>query len=330
MSVSWYDFFKVLIVLFALLCSGFVVSEQKYYVKLGGDSAVLKMYVNDAEVVSKLGKGEMNYNLNANQYLVDGDNKVVIDLEPYDLAAKEYDFDDELFYLDVALTKSSSEGESFLDLMNLRFDTHSQTMYQNNGPKKIERERGVSSDSMEVLSDIKIKKYMIRYANRFSGDNSKRIVVEFSVKDADLTKPSWLGAQTIDTVDEDIKEELWNAYENVYEIIKGNDRQAYKEILRRVNENLSSVMSYDVDGFADEVLESDPLNDDGLTFGDDFYKIKEGEHFMRLSPDGKMISIIPNPLTYKNEDGEYISERAMYFCKFDDKFEVCYIYDTGY
>jgi hypothetical protein len=181
-----------------------------------------------------------------------------------------------------------------------------------------------------LLSDIKIKKYTIRYANRFSDDNSKRIVVEFSVKDADLAKPSWLAAQTIDTVDEDIKEELWNAYENVYKIIKGSDRQAYKEILRRVNEHLSSVMSYDVDDFADEVLESDPLNDDGLTFGDDFYKIKEGEHFMRLSPDGKMISIIPNPLTYKNEDGEYVYERAMYFCKFDDKFEVCYIYDAGY
>jgi hypothetical protein len=331
MSVSWYDFFKVLIILFGLLCSGFVVSEQKYYyIKLEGDSAVLKMYVNDAEVVSKLGKGEMNYNLNANQYLVDGENKVVIDLEPYDLAAKEYDFDDELFYLDVALIKSSSEGESFLDLMNLRFDTDSQTMYQNNGPKKIGRERVNSSNTMEVLSDIKIKKYTIRYANRFSGDNSKRIVVEFSVKDADLTKPSWLDAQIINAVDGDIKEELWGAYENVYMIVKGSDKQAYKEIFHRVNEHLSSVINYGVDDFADDVLESVPLNEDGLTFGDDFYKIKEGEHFMRLSPDGKMISIIPNPLTYRNENGEYVSERAMYFCKFDDKFEVCYIYDAGY
>ena len=43
-----------------------------------------------------------------------------------------------------------------------------------------------------------------------------------------------------------------------------------------------------------------------------------------------MLSIVPNPLTYKNNNDEYVSERAMYFCDFGDELEVCYIYDTGY
>ncbi|WP_341217546.1 hypothetical protein [Neptunomonas phycophila] len=325
------DFLNFLLVVFCVFWSNFVVSEQKYYyVKLDGDSAVLKMYINDAEVVSKLGRGEMNYNINANQYLMSGDNRIVIDFEPYNLSRKNYTFDSELFYLDVGLTMNSSNSEELVELMNLRFNGKSDSLYQFDGPKKSQRSRINNSKTMVFLSDVRIKEHTIQYANRISEENSKRVVIEFSINDEGLVKPSWIDAKKINDVDSSVEKKLWASYEKIYKIIKNNDELSYKKKLLRVNKHLSNVINYDIDEFADEVLGKDPLNVDGLFFGDDFYLIKEGSHFVRVSPDKKMLSIVPNPLTYKNNNDEYVSEKAMYFCDFGDELEVCYIYDTGY
>lgn len=328
MNGKKFKFYRLFVILFCVLMVRNVMADQsKYYFKLQGEGVFVRLYVNDAEVLSNLKFGEMNFYQLASQYFKSGKNEVVIDMEPYNHSERNYTFNEDDFYLSLDVSNENGASEEVVNLVKLKFD--GDKLYQLN-KKKDRKEFQVSeSNTFVLLDDVFISDFQMRYENRVSSASTKRVRVEFSINDNDLLDPNWIAAKKIDQLKPHDKKRLWDAYAHVYEVIKDDNEGEYKDLMRSVNTHLSHVIGYDVDDFANEFLNNDPLVEPDLNFSPNFKIGMEGDYFVRSSPNNKMFNIIPNPLVYTNDEGEVGLERVFYFCDFGNGFEICHVY-SGY
>ncbi|NBD30453.1 MAG: hypothetical protein GVY31_10520 [Alphaproteobacteria bacterium] len=297
--------------------------EHVYSMHILTRSSFFRLYANGAPIDSNAKFLDRSQTRPAEKALQHGENRVIIDYEPFDLDERDYVPHDGIYFrLTLTQLKGLTTGRT--TLLTLRYSPEEDSLVQVQGAGD------QLGDQFVEVTDVDIAPVDITYRSRNSGDHARRIRIDFTINDPSLAPVPWADSPELPDTPE-TRQLVWEFGQRLHQAYADRDVETWTELtepyLTRVGQSIGGKdLQYVVDallergamssGIEGAVLRPYLTEQDAMT-----------EPFQPL-PDPRLVSFETFPAEFAVPGEELGSVVPFYLCMRPEGLRVCY-YELG-
>lgn len=297
--------------------------EHGYILHIATDNSFFRLYANGAPIVSNARFRDRSETRPAEMALQHGENRIILDYEPFDLDLRDYVPHKDIF-LSITLTQMKGFATGRTSLLSLRYSVEDKALVQ------VDPLGGQSTSQFAVVTDIGIVPVEIEYRKRVSGDHARRIRIDFTINDPSLAPVPWADSPELPDTPE-TRQLVWEFGQRLHQAYADRDVETWTELtepsLTRVGQ---SIGGKDLQYVVDALLERGAMSSgiEGAVLRPYLTEQEAMTEPFQPLPDPRLVSLETFPAEFAVPGEELGSVVPFYLCMRPEGLRVCY-YELG-